>query len=185
MAKDVILASASPRRKELLKLIFSDFDIIVSSVEEIVPDEIPTDKNAEYLSKLKCSSVAKEYPDALVIGADTIVLADGLILGKPKTKDDAYRMMKMLSGKTHRVITGCTVMKNNKSESFSVTTEVEFYELSDDEINLYINSSEPYDKAGGYGIQSKGGLFVKQIKGDYFNVVGLPVAELNRIIKNF
>lgn len=185
MNNEVILASASPRRRELLKLIFDDFDIIVPRVEEIVPSDVAVLKHAEYLSLIKCSAVAKEHPDSIVIGADTIVLADNVILGKPKDKKEAYKMMKMLSGKTHQVITGCTVIKGDKINSFSVTTEVEFYNLENEEIEEYINTSEPYDKAGGYGIQSKGGLFVKQIKGDYFNVVGLPVAELSRIIKKF
>ena len=185
MSVNIILASASPRRKELLKLIYDDFNVIVPKVEEIVPCDVPILKHAEFLSQIKCSAVAKQNPDSLVIGADTVVLADGVILGKPKTKADAYKMIKMLSEITHQVITGCTVIKGNKSECFSVVTDVTFYELSEEEIEWYISTPEPYDKAGGYGIQSKGGLLVKEIKGDYFNVVGLPVAELNRIIKNF
>lgn len=185
MKKQVILASGSPRRKELLGLIFDEFDIIVSDVEEIVSDDIPLEQQPEYLSKIKCSAVASDYPNALVIGADTSVFADGKVLGKPKNKDDAFDMLKMLSGRFHEVITGVTVMCEDVCKSFSVVTRVEFYKLSDSEINAYIETSEPYDKAGGYGIQSLGGLFVKGIIGDYNNVVGLPVAELNRIINTY
>ncbi len=182
---NVILASASPRRKELLSVIFDKFQIVVSDVEENVPDGIKNENQPEYLARLKALDVAKSNPDSLVIGADTSVLADGIILGKPKSKDEAYDMLKLLSGRSHKVITGCCICLNGKSHSFSVTTYVNFYELSEGEINNYIDTLEPYDKAGGYGIQSKGGLFVKGIRGDYFNVVGLPVAELKREIDNF
>ena len=182
---NIILASASPRRKELLKQITEDFEISVSSVEEIVPDNIPAEEVPQFLSTLKARDVALNYPDKLVIGADTCVLCNGKILGKPKDNDDAYNMLSLLSGKTHSVITGCTLVKNGKSISFSVTTEVEFFKLTDQEIYDYIATNEPFDKAGGYGIQSKGGLLVKEINGDYFNVVGLPIAKLKKIMDSF
>ena len=108
-----------------------------------------------------------------------------VILGKPKDRGYAYQMLKMLSGNTHTVITGCAIVKGDKCVSFSVKSEVEFYPLSEEEINAYLDTDEPYDKAGGYGIQSKGALLVKGICGDYFNVVGLPVSPLSREIKNF
>lgn len=180
MRENIILASASPRRKELLGVITKDFEIIPSDAEETVPVGILADETAEYLAKIKALSVAQIHPESIVIGADTCVVADGVILGKPKDEDDAREMLKMMSGMTHKVITGCAIVKNGVVNSFSVTTEVEFYPLSDEEIEKYINTPEPYDKAGGYGIQGKASLFVKGIKGDYFNVVGLPVAELNR-----
>lgn len=180
----VILASASPRRQELLKKIFSEFSVVISSVDETVPKNI-TDRNVpEYLAKLKAEDVAKKFPDDLVIGADTCVLINNEILGKPHTKDEAYNMLNKLSGNTHNVITGCAIYYNGVCTSFSVDTTVEFYKLSQQEIEDYINSDEPYDKAGGYGIQSNGALFVKAINGDYYNVVGFPVSELNRQIKN-
>ncbi len=183
MKENIILASASPRRKELLSVITNDFEVIPSECEEIIPTDISADETAEYLAKIKAVSVAEKHYDSIVIGADTCVVADGLILGKPKDKAQAKQMMKLLSGNTHKVITGCAIVKNGKIASFSVCTEVEFYPLSEEEIESYINTLEPYDKAGGYGIQGKASLFVKGIKGDYFNVVGLPVAELNRKLK--
>lgn len=183
MKENTILASASPRRKELLSVITNDFSVVPSDCEEIVPTDISAEDTAEYLAKIKALSVAEKYPHSTVIGADTCVVAGDMILGKPKNEDDAREMLKMMSGITHKVITGCAIVKNGVVNSFSVTTEVEFYPLSDEEIEKYINTSEPYDKAGGYGIQGKASLFVKGIKGDYFNVVGLPVAELNRKLK--
>ena len=182
MFKNVILASGSPRRKELLRFIFDDFDIIASDVDETVPDNIAIFEYSEYLSKIKALDVAKDYNDSLVIGADTIVVLGDKILGKPKSMEAAREMLKALSGKIHKVITGCTLVYNGKCVTFSVVTDVEFYHLSNDEIEAYINTNEPYDKAGGYGIQSKGALFVKKINGDYFNVVGFPIAELKRKI---
>ena len=183
MSENIILASASPRRRELLSMIYSDFKVCVSDVDETVPPEIAVFEAPEYLARLKAMDVAKKYSDSLVIGADTSVFADGKMLGKPKNSDEAFNMLSLLSGKVHRVITGCAVVKGKKVESFSVTTEVEFYKLSDEEIRNYIKSGDPFDKAGGYGIQTDGVFFVKGIKGDYNNVVGLPVAELARQIK--
>lgn len=183
MKEKVILASASPRRKELLSMIYSDFEVCVSEVEEIVPPDIAPLSSPEYLAKLKAMDVAKKYPDSLVIGADTSVFAGDKILGKPKNRNEAFDMLKLLSGNVHKVVTGCAVVKGNAHHSFSVTTEVEFYKLSDIEIWEYIDSGDPFDKAGGYGIQTGGVFFVKGINGDYNNVVGLPVAELSRQIK--
>ena len=180
---DYILASASPRRRELFALISKNFEVIPSNVPETVPPEIETMDIAEYLARLKASDIAKKYPDFTVIGADTCVIVDDTVLGKPETKEEAEKMLRLLSGRTHSVVTGCAICKNGKVKSFSSVTKVEFYDLSDEEINDYINTNEPYDKAGGYGIQGNAGLFVKAIKGDYFNVVGLPVAKLNRILK--
>ena len=182
---EIILASASPRRKELLKLIFEEYAVFPSNVEEIVPDDLPAEKHPEFLAELKGEDVASQFPSSLVISADTVVLCDGDILGKPRDKDSAYKMLSSLSGKIHKVITGCALFYKGKREVFSVETDVEFYDLFEDEILEYINSDEPYDKAGGYGIQSRGALFVKSISGDYYNVVGFPVAELKRRLKDF
>ena len=179
----IILASKSPRRQELLKTITEDFICIPSDAEEIVPDNIDTEEVSTYLATLKAKDIYSSNKDGIVIGCDTVVINDNKILGKPKDIEDAYNMIKSLSGKTHKVITGCCIIYNEKEITFKSITEVEFYQLSDDEINSYINTDEPYDKAGAYGIQGRGSLFVKSIKGDYFNVVGLPVANLSRKLK--
>ena len=180
---NLILASASPRRKELLSLITEDFKIIPSGAEETVPDGIPPEKQPEYLARLKAEDIAKKYPHGTVIGADTSVIIDDCVLGKPGGRDQARTMLKMLAGRTHKVVTGCAVIKNGECRSFSSVTEVEFYPLEDTEIEDYIATGEPFDKAGAYGIQGKGGLLVKAIRGDWYNVVGLPVAELSRVLK--
>ena len=182
---DVILASASPRRKELLSKIYNEFRIIPSDIRELVPRNLPVDKCPEYLACMKAESISKGRERSLIIGCDTSVLIAGKILNKPRSTNDARTMMHLLSGKTHQVITGCCLYYQGRFHSFSEITEVEFYPLSDDEIEQYIKSSEPYDKAGGYGIQNKGALFIKGIKGDYYNVVGLPVARLKREIDSF
>lgn len=181
----IILASASPRRREILKKIYDDFEVIPSSADETVPDEIEWDYHAEYLAVRKALQVAENHSDALVIGCDTIVVNEGNVLGKPKNETDAYNMLKSLSGKTHSVITGVCLCLNGKSFSFSSETFVSFYNLSDKDILDYIATGEPMDKAGAYGIQGAGGLFVKGINGDFYNVVGLPAAELNQRIKQF
>ena len=182
MEKSIILASASPRRKELLKLIFNDFVVLPSDAEEIVPAGTDVLKVPEFLAKLKALSIANTHKESLVIGCDTAVIIGNEILGKPKSKSDAFSMIKKLSGKTHFVVSGCAIVKNGNLKLFSEKTEVTFFELSDSQIKNYIETDEPYDKAGGYGIQGKASLFVEKINGDYFNVVGLPVARLNKEI---
>ncbi len=179
----IILASASLRRKELFSIIQKDFKIIPADIEEVLPDGIPTEQAAEFLSVQKAKAVFESNPQDTVIGCDTVVICEGEILGKPKDKLDAKRMLSFLSGKTHKVITGCAIFKNGKSISFSEVTEVTFYELSEKEIDDYISTNEPFDKAGAYGIQGYGSLLVEKICGDYFNVVGLPVSRLNKILK--
>ncbi len=174
----LILASKSPRRRELLSLITSDFIIKTADIDETLPAEIAPDKAVEYLSRIKALPFANG--SNTVIGADTIVAKDGEILGKPKDRNDAFRMLRLLSGCCHSVFTGVTITAPNKDITFSVETKVKFFELSDKEINEYLDTDEPYDKAGAYGIQGKGSLFVEKIDGDYFNVVGLPVASLKR-----
>ena len=182
---DVILASASPRRKKLLSMIYEEFRVQPSDIRELVPRDLDVEKCPEYLACAKAEMVSHDREKCLVIGCDTSVICDGQILNKPRDTNDARIMMNMLSGNVHRVVTGCCIYYMGKSVSFSVVTEVEFYDLSEKEIEEYIVTSEPYDKAGGYGIQSKGAMFVKGIKGDYYNVVGLPVAKLKREIDEF
>ncbi len=181
----LILASASPRRQELISLISNNVECCPSGVDEVIPEGLAVSEIPLCLAFQKAQAVAKDFPQDIVIGCDTSVILGSEVLGKPKDKDDARRMISALSGRVHQVITGCAIFCGEKSLGFSNTTEVEFFKLSQQEIEDYINTSEPYDKAGGYGIQGYGGLFVKGIKGDYFNVVGLPIAELNRQLKKF
>lgn len=179
---DIILASGSPRRRELFGLITSDFEVIVSDAEETVPDGTAPADVPVLLSRIKAQAVAADHPDSIVIGADTVVIIDNKILGKPADSSDAFRMLRMLSGREHQVVTGVTIVCEAKgiSKSFSQTTSVRFYPLSDKEINEYIATGEPFDKAGAYGIQGAGGMLAETICGDYFNIVGLPAARLGR-----
>ena len=180
-----ILASASPRRSEILKNAGFDFDVIVSDVDETLPEEITAHEAVLLLSKIKAESVSKNNPDCVVLGCDTVVCLSGKILGKPKTADDAFKMLSQLSGKTHTVYTGVTVTDGKKTESFLSETEVEFYPLSKETIASYIATGEPMDKAGAYGIQGFGSVLVKRIRGDYFSVMGLAVNESARVLSKF
>lgn len=181
----MILASQSPRRQELIRRITDDVEVIVSDVREDLPAGIAPEEAPVLLSAVKARAVAVDHPDRIVVGADTVVILDGEILGKPRDKDDAVRMLRALSGRVHTVVTGCCIIRGEKERSFGERTRVAFYPLSDREIEEYIATGEPFDKAGSYGIQGKGCLFVKGIEGDYFNVMGLPVARLNRELKRF
>lgn len=177
-----ILASGSPRRKELLSLIIPEFEILVSGCDESVPDNTPVEKVPAILAEQKALSVSKLRPNDTVIGSDTVVVLNGEIFGKPRDKAHAHAMLKALSGKKHFVYTGVAVAENGVVRSFVDKTEVEFYELSDETIEKYIETLEPMDKAGAYGIQGKGSVLVKGIHGDYFNVMGLPVAKTARFL---
>ena len=181
---NIILASASPRRRELLRLITDDFKAVSTNVDETLPTDISPADASEYLAKIKAVAVESE-PDSIVIGCDTTVICDDKILGKPHSQEECRDFIKMLSGRTHQVITGCALICNGKMISFSEVTDVTFHKLSDDEIESYISTDEPYDKAGGYGIQGKGALLIEKINGDYFNVVGLPVSRLNIELNKF
>lgn len=178
----LILASGSPRRRELLSLITDEFEVLVSGCEEFVPEGTPAEKVPAILAEQKALAVAKLRPEDTVIGSDTVVVLNGEIFGKPKDKEHARAMLKALSGKKHFVYTGVAVAEKGEVRSFVQKTEVEFYELSDETIEKYIESLEPMDKAGSYGIQGKGSVLVKGISGDYFNVMGLPVAETARFL---
>ena len=177
----MILASQSPRRRELLSLITEDFRIIPAKGEEILPEGISPKEAVILLSQQKAEEIYREYKNETIIAADTVVAAEGQILGKPQDEQDAADMLKMLSGKSHSVFTGvCIISPTGEMKSFAEETTVEFYPLSDEEIDAYVASGEPMDKAGAYGIQDKGALLVKEIKGDYYNVMGLPVGRLYR-----
>jgi septum formation protein len=181
-----VLASGSERRQELLHRIIDEFDIIISDFDEHkVLFENNVDKYVITLAKGKALGVKESLKeDAIIIAGDTIVVLDNKILGKPTSEEDAYNMLKLLSGKTHRVYSGIVVinMYNNKIEEKSLYTEVKFSTLSDDEINDYIRTGEPFDKAGAYGIQGYGGVFIEGINGCYYNVVGLPLNLLNKML---
>ena len=182
----VILASASPRRQELLKLIFEDFLVEPADIDETVRRTIELEQYPEYLALKKSRYVSeKNHFNDIVIGCDTGVFIGDIMLGKPADKEKAREMLKLLSGRTHKVITGVSIFYKGQNISFSQVTDVEFFHLTDSDIDEYINTGEPMDKAGAYGIQGKGALLVKRIKGDYYNVMGLPVAELNQKIKMF
>ena len=179
MEYDVILASASPRRKELMQLICPSFRVIPADCGEAVPEALSAGDVPGFLSFQKCKCIADVYQKAVVIGCDTVVTtADGEILGKPKDKADAARMLRLLSGRMHTVDTGVSVCYNGHTDTFTETTKVWFKDLTDEEIEDYINTGEPMDKAGAYGIQGEGTLLVDKIEGDFFNVVGLPVSKL-------
>lgn len=180
--KKIILASSSPRRKELLTTAGVEFEIHVREVDESIPvGTLPADAAVMTATK-KAKAVAGDFADCIVIGADTIVVCDDKILGKPENSADAARMLRMLSGREHEVITGVCLIKGEEMRSFAKISKVKFYELSDDEINAYVATNEPNDKAGAYGIQGLGCTLVEGIEGDYFNIVGLPVASVVREI---
>lgn len=181
MQRSIILASGSPRRRELLKEICRDFVVITSEFDEMIfPGESP-EALVKRLSMGKAEDVWNcTKGDRVVIGADTVVALDGEIMGKPSDAGDARRMLKKLSGNTHQVYTGVAVLWDGGRDSFVSISQVEFYPLSDGEIDSYIASEEPFGKAGAYAIQLGGKLFVRSITGDYSNIVGFPVAEAYR-----
>ena len=183
--KRFILASASPRRKEILENAGFDFEIIVSDVDENITEDLSPSETVEELAKRKALAVWEENKDAVVFGCDTVVAVDGQILGKPRDDDEAFAMIKMLSGKAHTVSTGVCICTEDKISVFSNTTNVEFYTLSDETIRSYVATGESRDKAGAYGIQGYGSVLIKEIKGDYFSVMGLPVSESSRVLADF
>ena len=196
----IILASSSPRRRELMAQAGFAFEVLVSEADETIEAETPGEM-VEVLSERKAAAVAEEIKkqgfaeeSVLLVGADTMVAIDGKKLGKPKDEKGAEEMLEELSGRTHQVYTGVTLIRLKKvengsilqeSRTFSEGTDVSFYPLTKEEIRSYIATGEPMDKAGAYGIQGKAAVFVKEIKGDYNNVVGLPIARLYQELKNW
>ena len=183
-----ILASGSPRRKELLSRMGVKFEVVISDADEkSVTKDVPVRLYVQELALLKASAVAKNLgKDTVIISADTVVTLDGKVLGKPKDKEDAHKMLTALSGREHEVYTGVCVMRRSDSKVTckSVCTRVKFKSLTKDRINAYIATGEPMDKAGAYGIQGVGSMLIEGIDGDYFNVVGLPIATLADILEN-
>ena len=182
----IVLASGSPRRRELLKSLGLEFEVYKPDVDErIIDGESPSELCAR-LSRLKAEAGANAFPDALIIAADTIVVIDSMILGKPKDRHDAFRMLKRLQGRQHEVITGITVCMKNSFITHAEHTRVKFRSLlSDDEIRAYVSTGECDDKAGAYAVQGYGSLLVERIDGDYFNVVGLPLCKLGTTLDMF
>lgn len=173
----MILASASPRRRELLEQAGIPFEVMVSHAQETITKEEPGEI-VEGLSRCKAGAVAAIYPDRTVLGADTIVVLDGEILGKPQDEQDARRMLAALQGRTHQVYTGVTLMRGERIHSFYEKTDVEVYPMTEEEIEAYVQSGDCMDKAGGYGIQGRFAIHIRGINGDYNNVVGLPIGRL-------
>jgi septum formation protein len=181
--QNLILASSSPRRKELLENLRLTFAISSSEVDESFDPALSPKEVVMELADRKAQVVFKENPSAFVIGSDTIVVADNQILGKPADEAEAFTMLKSLSGRKHEVFTGVSIVSPTGTTKFYEKTEVWFWELTDDSIRAYVKSGEPLDKAGAYGIQQLGGMLVKKINGDYFAVVGLPVSRTIRELK--
>ena len=179
---EVILASQSPRRRELLGLLNIPFTIRVADIDETMDAAKPAAQEVARVSCAKAMAIEKN-PTDIVIAADTIVVVDDQVLGKPRDEADAFRMLRLLSGREHQVMTGLTVLKGDKAVTHTEVTNIRFRPLTDREILAYIRTGEPMDKAGSYGIQGGAALFAQGVEGDYFNVVGLPVCRLGQILR--
>ena len=184
----IILASASPRRRELMEQAGIPFETDVSDTDETIEDKLSPADYVEELSLRKARAVAARHEEDTVIGADTVVALGDMILGKPVDEAEAYRMLSLLAGKTHSVYTGVTVIYPDRSagqitDTFHVKTDVTMYHADEKLLRSYAGCGEPLDKAGAYGIQGRGALLVERIEGDYYNVMGLPIAELYRRLK--
>lgn len=185
---NIVLASNSPRRKELLQRMGVNFKVrTLFGIDESYPDSLRGEDIVRYISRNKAQAYRSSMaPNELLITADTIVYVEGEVMGKPKTAEQAKEMLHKLSGKSHQVITGVTIVTADRTENFGVTSQVKFAEVTDEEINFYVDNYLPFDKAGAYGIQEWIGIVaVEEIKGSYFNVVGLPVQRLYQKLKTF
>ncbi len=183
---ELILASGSPRRRALLEQIgLRDFTVLPADVDETIAPGTPPHQAVMELSKRKAEAVAASHPDALILAADTVVAFDGHILGKPHSAREAEEMLRALSDRVHEVHTGFTLRRGDQIETGQETTQVSFRALTDSEIKAYVATGEPMDKAGAYGIQGLGALLVRGIRGDYFNVMGLPLCRVGTALKNF
>ena len=182
----IILASSSPRRKELLAGLGFDFEIIPSNVEEVYPKKIALEKVPEYLAELKANALLENHKEAIIISADTVVILENEILGKPTDAEEAKKILKKLSGKKHKVITGVCIIANGEKHAFSDKTDVYFKELNDKEIHFYVQQYQPMDKAGAYGVQEWiGYVAVEKIVGSFYNVMGLPINKVYSILTQY
>ena len=181
---NLILASQSPRRRELLGLTGLDFIVRVADIDETMdPEKAPFDEVAR-VSRMKAEAVARK-PEDVVIAADTIVVCEGKVLGKPRDEEDAFRILSLLSGRHHEVMTGMTVVRGDEVITHTEVTRIHFRQLHPEEVRAYIATGEPMDKAGAYGIQGGAALFADGMEGDYYNVMGLPVCRLGMILRSF
>lgn len=183
--KRVVLASQSPRRRELLASIGLNFMTKAVPTQEVWNDTLPIGKAVEQIAYEKAKAVQDLLPNDIILSADTVVCLNDQVLGKPKNEEEAYAMIQMLSGKTHTVITAVCILKEEQKEVFHECSEVTFFELSEEEIQSYVKTKEGLDKAGAYGIQGLGKILVEKINGDYYNIVGLPIAKTYRLLKKF
>ncbi|AOM82361.1 Maf family protein [Salisediminibacterium beveridgei] len=182
----LILASRSPRRQELLKQVNIPFETMPSDVDESrYPKESSPTQYVETLACAKADHVLQQHPGRIVLGSDTVVVIGDKILGKPRDTEDAREMLKELSGQVHSVLTGVAILSDDRRTVFHGRADVRFYQLTDEDIQHYIDSGEPFDKAGAYGIQGLGAMLVEEIKGDYFTIVGMPVAQVVRAWRSF
>jgi septum formation protein len=166
-----------------MKLLEIPFTVLPSDAEEIIQDHLSFEEVVMDIARAKAKAVAKDHPEATVLGFDTLVILDDEALGKPTNRDEAFAMLRRLSGRTHRVLTGCALVCCDRIETLCDGADVTFYPMTDDEINDYLDTGEPFDKAGAYGIQGYGGRYIQKIDGDFYSVMGLPLAKLYRILR--
>ena len=182
---NLILASGSPRRRELLSLYTTDFTVCVSDFDESTVQADTPAQLVEQLARGKCLAVSAQHPGAVVIGCDTVVDVNGEVFGKPHSTEDAKRMLRALSGATHEVHTGVCIAKGDRAEHFVDSCKVTFFPISEGEIDAYTATKEPYDKAGAYAIQGRAALWLDQLEGDYYTIMGLPVSRTARLLNRF
>ncbi|MDN4072727.1 Maf family protein [Fictibacillus terranigra] len=183
--KRLILASSSPRRKELLSMNLLSYEVIPSTIQEVMDPSLSPEELVCSLARQKAEDVFRLHKEHVVIGADTVVVNNGTVMGKPAGRKEAVAALRSLSGRTHTVYTGVCILSEGKERLFSVSTDVTFWELSEAEVENYVNSGEPFDKAGSYGIQGLGARLVQSIAGDFYSVVGLPVSRVVRELESF
>ena len=178
-----ILASQSPRRRELLSMLGLQFEIITADIDETMDPDLTVEQAVAEVCRKKAEAVGRNHPDRLIVAADTIVVVDGKVLGKPRTEDEAKQMLRSLSGRSHTVMTAFCLWQAEKFETHVEHTHLRFRELSDGEINAYVATGSPMDKAGAYGIQDQASIFVEALDGDYYNVMGLPLCALVKCLR--
>ncbi|MGM9940589.1 MAG: Maf family protein [Bulleidia sp.] len=182
--KSIILASASPRRRELMEKVGFPFICIPADIDETIYDEYTIEENVENIAFRKARAIHELYPDCIAVGSDTMVVLDEeIVLGKPENREDAKRMLRMLEGRTHQVMTGLSLVSDNRRYFNVSVSDVTFSHMSEEEIEEYVNSGECDDKAGAYGIQGLGGRYIESIQGDYYSIMGLPVNLLYEELK--